>query len=252
MTRFKPLGIGLITIGLLLLGVSCKLHLPTNSTGLSKSATVVMKASAGSSAALSNSPVTGGDLNIQTAMINVARFRIEENSGFDGEQQGEHNDGNKGGPDNEQDAQDIIMTGPYSLDISNNEAFIDSVAVYPGTFRKVDITFATSPFNGKSIVITGKFTPTGSAAIPFELKSEFSKEIQTQIAGNGITVGSNTSVPIVVTFNLAEWFGNVNFQTAQMVNGAILIDNAHNTNLLSAFESNLSAQAEMEDHSGEK
>jgi len=137
------------------------------------------------------------------------------------------------------------------LDISSGEAFIDSVAVYPGTFKKVDFTFMINtapPFNGKTIVIGGEFAPTnGTTSLDFTLKSEFNQEIQSHIAGNGITVANNVTVAVVVTFDLAGWFDNVDFGSAQVVNGEILIDNAHNTALLSAFEDNLSQSIEVEE-----
>ena len=239
----------------------CKKNSPNSSTSLTKSGTAVMKATNSSKAAgttVSDITVSGGKLNVQTAWINIADLRIEENSGNDVEQEGEHNDGDQGGAENESedgkedslDAADITAAGPFNLDISDGMALIGSFDVYPGTFRKVDFTFTPNvndPFFGKTIVIAGEFTSDVGTVMPFTLKSEFSKQIQTQIAGGGITVAANSTVEINVVFDLAGWFGNIDFSGARAANGQILIDTANNTTLLTTFEANLAKYVEVEE-----
>ncbi len=263
MKHSKRYAVILAGLALLVLSIGCS---KTNPTAYSKAAqktgTVLMKASPthNQNAIMSIVPVTGGNLDIQSAMINIDQFKIEENSGFDVEQQGDHNDGDQGGVDNEaggidtneQDAADIVVTGPFALDISNGEVLINSVAVYPGTFKKVDFTFKINtapPFNGKAILLSGVFTPNTGAAVPFTLKSEFSKTIQSKIAGNGITVANNSTVPVKVIFDLAGWFNTVDFSGAQLSNGEIVIDSTNNTALLTAFETNLAQYVEVEKES---
>jgi hypothetical protein len=82
------------------------------------------------------------------------------------------------------------------------------------------------------MVITGDFTPTSGAAIPFALRSQFAQEIQSRIADGGIIIANNATVPVVVIFDLAGWFGGVDFANATIENGEILIDSAHNIDLL--------------------
>ncbi len=195
-----------------------------------------------------NVPVIGGELNIQTALFNIEKLRIEENSGFDGEQQGNHQDNDQSGG-SEIEAADIYLTGPFTLDVSNGEAIIDSVSVYPGTFKKVDLKFSANPaapFNNKSIIFEGSFIPTSGSEVAFSLQSEFMKEIQTYIAGNGITVAANATVPVVVTFDLAGFFKDMNLGSAQVVNGKILIDSNNNSALLATFEANLGKYIDVE------
>ncbi len=245
----------------------CKKSNPYSSTSLTKSSTAVMSATSSPKAAnttVADIPVSGGKLNVQTAWINIADLRIEENSGNDIEQQGGANDGDQGGVDNESlggkeesggiedslDAADITAAGPFSLDISGGQALIGSFDVYPGTFKKIDFTFrpnTNDPFYGKTMVISGEFTSDAGTVTPFTLKSEFSKQIQTQIAGGGITVAANSTVEVNVVFDLAGWFGNVDFSTAQTANGQILIDASDNAALLAAFEANLAKYVEVEE-----
>lgn len=262
----RLIAISLLAVVFVFVVMGCGRKTPTALNSMARTSTVLMKASprpvaVGTDAVLSNVPVPGGSLDIVTALVNIDQVRIEENSGFDVEQQGDHNDGEQGGPDNEMGGpdneqggleadQDIIVTGPFALDISNGDAVIQSVDVYPGTFKKVDLTFSINtapPFNGKTIVINGTFVPDSGTPVSMALKSEFAQEIQTPIAGGGITVADNSTVAVTVAFDLAGWFDKVDLTTAQVANGEIIIDNAHNTALLAAFEANLGKYVDVEE-----
>ncbi len=251
----------------LILGIvwlnGCGKKNPFSSNSLTKSSTAIMKATSlhkNAGTTLANIPVVGGTLNVQNAWVNIADLRIEENSGFDGEQQGDHNDGDQGGKDNEsknggEDSPDITAPGPFSLEISSGQALIGSFDVYPGTFKKVDFKFqsnADDPFYGETIVISGEFTSDAGTTTPFSLKSEFAQQIQTRIANGGITVPANSTVEINVVFDLAGWFNNVDFSAAQISNGQIMIDSGNNTAILNAFESNLAKYVDVEEENEKK
>ncbi len=231
---------------------SCGKKDPTGSgSSLIKSSKLIMKANTKQNltTAATNVPVPGGELNVQTALFNVEKFRIEENSGYDGEQQGDHQDNNDGSNGAELEAPDIYLTGPFTLDVSSGEAIIDSVSVYPGTFKKVDLKFSPNPeapFNNKSIIIEGAFTAAAGSVVAFSLQSEFLQEIQTNIAGTGITVAENATVPVVVIFDLAGFFSNVDFGSAKVVDGKISIDSNNNAALLNMFEANLGKYVDAE------
>ena len=212
-----------------------------------KSSMILLKASSKqlSTSTPSEIPVPGGVLTVSSALLNIGEFEIEENSGF------EHEGKNK---DDEGESDEIVVKGPFAIDISSGEAFIDSVAVFPGTFKKVELEFAlntSSPFDGKSIVMQGDFNPTNGVAVPFTLKSGFKREIEGGLAGDGITVPENATVPVVVTFDLAGFFENVDFGNAAVVNGEIVIDGTNNSTLLAAFEANLSKYVEVEEDDDE-
>lgn len=254
--NLRILGVVALSLGIFLIS-GCKKNSPNSSNSLYKSSTAEMNATSSLSTAntpLSDIHVGGGSLNLRTAWINIANLRIEENSGFDSEQEGEHRDGDQGGSDNESedtsDSPDVTAPGPFSLDISNGQALIGSFAVYPGTFKKVDFTFmpnSNDPFYGKSIVIGGEFISNTGTVWPLTLMSNFSKQIKTQIAGGGITVPDNSTVKVNVVFNLVGWFGNIDFSTAQSSNGQILINGSENLALLVAFEANLDKYVEVEE-----
>ncbi len=192
------------------------------------------------------------DFYITAANVNIVNLQIEENSGNDGEnvEGGNENNGNEtGGSDNETDNGDVLLAGPYSLDISGGYASIGQVNVYPGTFKKVDFSFQTNtsdPFSGSSIVISGNYTSTDSTVIPFTIYSAFSQKVQLPLADNGIIVTANNSVVIDILFNVNAWLSGIDFASAIVTNNKILIDNAHNNTLLSVFEANLTAYIDIE------
>ena len=215
----------------------------------SKSSTIELKA-------VTNSlnPKAVQYFNITAANVNIVNLQIEENSGNDGENveggNDNGNDGNEtGGSENETDNGDILLAGPFSLDISGGNASIGQVNVYPGTFKKVDFSFQTNtsaPFSGSSIVISGNYTSTNGTVIPFTISSAFSQMVQLPLAGNGVTVTANNSAVIDIVFNVNAWLSGIDFASAKVTNNKILIDNAHNNALLSVFEANLAAYIDIE------
>lgn len=196
--------------------------------------------------------VKGGALSIKTADVNIANLQIEENSGNDGQNVG-GGDNESGGKDaeggNENNNGDIILAGPYSLDIASGSASIGQVSIYPGTFKKVDLNFQTSSsstYNGNSIFITGTYTDNSGTIIPFKIYSSFTQQVQLPLAGNGITVAANSSVTIDIVFDVNAWLTGLNFSSATITNGEIVINSTNNTTLLTIFESNLSKYIDAE------
>jgi hypothetical protein len=194
----------------------------------------------------------GDSLSIKTADVNIANLQIEENSGNDGENVG-GGDNETGGNDveggNENDNGDIVLAGPYSLDIASGSASIGQVNIYPGTFKKVDLDFQTSSsstYNGSSIFITGTYTDNSGTIIPFKIYSSFAQQVQLPIAGNGITVAANSMVTIDIVFDVNAWLTGLDFASATITNGVILINSANNTSLLTTFELNLSKYIDAE------
>lgn len=220
-------------------------------------------------------PVLGSQLQIDQAFIAVNSIVIEENSsendqddfeeedqpGYDGEQDGEHDDGdndsdddvqsgfdgeqegdNDDGDVDEDEDDDIVLLGPFTIDISEGEVEIAVVEVPVGIYRNVDFTFSPSietSFNGNSILISGIFFPDDGTETAFTLSSQFEDEIQTEIANGGIVVGVNTTTSIVVIFDLVDWFRSVDFSTADITDGQLLVDNVNNIELLATFENAL-------------
>jgi hypothetical protein len=178
-----------------------------------------------------------GTLDVQVARIYVGQFTIQENSGGEGNAQDSGDEGGSG------DLPDILVAGPFDLDIAGGAAFIDTVSVYPGVFRKTDVAFTVNgqaPFNGMSILISGSYTPQGGSVVPFALRSGFTAETECGLVGDSIVVNNDTLVPVSVSFGVPGWLENLDFAHAQVTNDTIFIDSTHNTDLLAAFESGLS------------
>jgi len=226
---------------------SCKKNVTT--TPKVKSSSVTFKATLSKTILKTTAgvliPIKGGNLEITAAWTNFGNVNIQENSGFDGQQTG----GTTGGSDNEsstetKDSANIYLPGPYAFNVVSDTITLTQVQVFPGTFKKVDLTFMVkndAVFNGNSIVIKGQFKPTNGAAVSLVLNSKFARQIELKLA-KGITVTANSKVSLAIVFSLNKWLGAVDFTKATQTSGAIIIDAAHNTSLLKAFEAALSNQ----------
>lgn len=230
-----------------------------------KSATVIFKAAAKkvnnkSTASLSglSFSVKGGTLTLSSANVSFGNVNIQENTGNDG--QGQYTGGSTAeGSDNESskdstDLGDIVLPGPFTYDMSTDTATLGKVQLYPGTFKKVDLTFMPNNnnlFAGNSIVIKGTFTPNAGISVPFTLQSKFAGQVELKLT-KAITVSTNSKVSVAIVFDFSKWMGNLDFGTATQTAGTILINANHNTGLLSNFKTALSQQgADLnEEHGG--
>ncbi len=246
----KQILISAVYILILLLSAGCKKTNvpPTKSAVINMSAVPTKQ-----SATIGQISVSGGQLEVFVANVNIANLQIEENSGNDVEQSGDNNDGGNdksgifegcesGDSGSETDNGDIILAGPYSLDISSGTATIDRVSVYPGTFKKVDFNLQVNNdtvFNGNSIIISGNYNKTDGTIIPFTIKSGFSQIVQLPLANNGVTVAANNSVNISIVFDIQNWLSNLDFAGAQISSNKIIIDASNNVNIYNDFNSRL-------------
>lgn len=227
----------------------CADNNPASTQPLSKNSSVVLKTGIKSNQTPSFIPASGGSLELTSANFNLEKLAIQENSGFDGEQQGENQNENGGGGENE--ASDIIVNGPLNFDIANGDVSLGNLNVYPGTFKKVDIYFTGNnavPFNGNSIFVTGNFTKSDGTVLPFEIRSSYNSMYETLIANGGITVLANQSVEVKLTFDLVSLFGNLDLNNAVVTGNVILIDSSNNANILSVFETNLRNSIDLEEN----
>lgn len=191
-------------------------------------------------------PIKSGTLEISSAWVNFGNVNLQENTGNDGE--GQFNGGSTSTSGNESstqtsDSSNVILPGPYALNIATDTITLSQVQVFPGTFKKVDLTFMVkndTGFKGNSIVIKGQFKPTTGATLPFILESKFAKQIELKLT-NGITVSANSKVSIAIVFSLNKWLGTIDLTQAVQTSGIILIDNTHNQGTLKTFESALSS-----------
>ena len=240
----------MLPVAILMIFVSaCQKNAATTSPKV-KSASVTLKAAVHKTGYKSTAslqgitfPVKGGKLLLSSAMVSFGHVNIQENTGNDGQYTG---GSTAGGPDNESsketsDSGNIVIPGPFAYNMSSDTATLGNVKLYPGTFKKVDLTFIpnnSTAFQGNSIVIKGTFQPTTGTAVPFVLQSKFAGQIELKLAKT-ITVSANSTVSVAIVFNFNNWMGTLNFGTAAITNGTILIDATHNALLLSNFKAAL-------------
>jgi len=223
-----------------------------------KSSLLAVDLSTVKSAALNNTGTKGtasSAFTLNSAKVSISDLVIEENSGNDVEQQGEHNDG---GNDDENDSNnetggekdDILLPGPYMLDVVNGSLSIDQVAVYPGTFKKVDFKFNVSNeagFGGNSIVVKGSYKKPDGTVVPVTLRSDFSQQVQLPVANGGITVAANNTITLTIVLDIQSWINTIDLSGAILTNNEIIIDKTINADLLNLFEANLASSIEVED-----
>lgn len=194
--------------------------------------------------------IASGTLSLQTAAVEIQNLVIEENSGNDNQDEGNYNDGNESDSETnnvEYDGGDVVLPGPYVLDIVNGAATIDQVDVQPGTYKKVDFDFVAGPENnGNSIVITGEYTSATGIATPFELTSDLSSTVQLPLT-NSINVSSGGTVSVSVVFDVQNWLSGLDFENASLTENKIIINAQQNTSLYNSFVAAVNQHIEIED-----
>jgi hypothetical protein len=196
-------------------------------------------------------PIVSGSLDVQSAWVNFKNLVIEENSGFDGQGNGGYDGQGDGGAQTE--GTDVNAPGPFSLDLSSGTASLGSFLVHAGTFKKVDFQLtpnSADPYLGKTIVISGSYTPTSGSAVPFTLKSDLTSQMQLPLANGGVTVIADSTVSLNIIIDLPGLFNGMDFSTAAVTNGQILIDSQNNAALLTHFETNLHQYVEADGEGG--
>jgi len=201
--------------------------------------------------------ITAGNngFTLNLVKVSIADLIIEENSGNDVEQQGNHNDGGSEKENNSKEGAngengDVLLPGPYVLDLIDGKLTLDQVDVYPGTFKKVDFTFLINNeagFGGNSIVVTGSYLKTDGTVIPVVLKSAFNQQVQLPLAGGGAIAAANSTVAISIVLDIPTWINGLDLSSAVVSNNEILINNTSNQELLKLFEANLLTSIEVED-----
>ena len=231
-----------------------------DNSSLTKSSQLAVNLSTSKSSILNSAGTKGSTagangFTLNSVKVSIADLIIEENSGNDVEQQGNYNDSGSDSENNnskETDVEntDIKLPGPYILDVVDGKLTIDQVSVYPGTFKKVDFTFLVSndaAFGGNSIVVKGSYQKPDGTVLPLVLKSDFSQQVQLQLADGGIVVASNSSAAISIVLDIPSWINSIDLSSAVVTNNVIMIDKTINQDLLKLFEANLASSIEVED-----
>jgi hypothetical protein len=165
-------------------------------------------------------------LELTDFKISVSEIEFE----FDGND--EHFDKNDSTYDGEDDN---ILKGPFLLDLLNNGSFVKdlvaTVNVPNAKYNKVKFKLAkvddpTSPMNGKSIYITGKYNGT-----PFVISDNSNEEFKIDFADstNHVTAGGN-QILLDIKIYLDKVFGAIDLDlfTDTDHDGVIEIDGENN------------------------
>ncbi len=189
-----------------------------------------------------------------TFKINISDVVVEENSGNDVEQNGNYNDGGNDNASSDSSSEssngDIVLSGPFIIDVINGTANLGEADVYPGTFKKVDFTFlsnADTEFGGHSIMLSGNYTTMDGTVIPVTLKSSFDQQVQIALANGGVSVQANSKVTLSIVLDAQTWVESIDLANATVSNNEIIIDENNNSDLLTQFNTNLLSKVAVED-----
>ncbi|MFA9392495.1 MAG: hypothetical protein ACERKD_21975 [Prolixibacteraceae bacterium] len=219
--------------------------------------------------------LASGNLLVDVAVIQIENIAIEDNTGdennneLDGENdsimdndtiqsENENNDGDKDGDKNEKedgkdkkekdDAGDLILAGPFSLDISSGLATIGNISVQPATYKKVNFNFVDGTSSSvNSVQISGTFTDNNGTATPFQLAYNSSDIFQLPLADSGLVVTTGNTVTLSIVFDINSWLSQLDFAAAEVADGNIDISATKNTALYDAFVASLSENIDIED-----
>lgn len=237
------------------------------------SATVNFKAALSKSAATNTTlNLASGNLLLETAIVQIENIAIEDNTGqndnnnvsdesensdnndsdnVQNESENGHNDGDKEdneGESDKSDGGDLILTGPFSLDISSGFASIGNVTVAPATYRNVNFNFVDGTSAGLgSIDLSGTFTDDAGSATPFKLIYNSSEAFQLPLADSGLVVSTGSTVNLSIVFDVNSWLSGLDFAAAEILNGSIEISATKNSVLYDAFVAALSENIDVED-----
>lgn len=248
------------SIGIIVVAVFLATGCAKDNSLLTKSSTLAVSLSTTKSTSLTTSGSKGitvgtNGFTVNSVKISIANLTIEENSGNDIEQKGNHNDGGNDAESNTKEGStgengDVLLPGPYVLDVIDGKLTIDQVDVYPGTFKKVDFTFLVNNeagFGGNSIMVIGSYQKTDGTVLPVVLRSDFNQQVQLQLANGGVIVAANSTVALSIVLDIPTWLNSLDMSTAVLLNNEILIDKTNNPELLRLFESNLNSNIQVED-----
>lgn len=262
----KPIYLILMTIVPLFVIMNCGgTPVNPNSTGNQELGSIIFKInSPGQLGKIAVFPVPGGDLSIQSALINISEIQLgmedhsEENSdadstdvqsGFDGEQEGEYADNDLDSLDG-----DVSILGPFAVDISSGLVEIATLSVPAGIYNEISLILNPSDaaeFGGSSIAITGLYNSDSLGTLDVNLNSTYDSELACALVDSTIAVDVASEVPVTVTFDLLTWFGSLDFTTAEVSENGIVINNNSNIQLLQAFNDHLENNIQVGEDSDE-
>lgn len=195
---------------------------------------------------------TISNVSLTSAIVQIQNLVIEENTGNNSQSNMENNtDSNL--PDGaaesvkstEKDDGNIMLSGPYVLDVLSGNALIDNVSLQPGNYKQVNFSFVPNKANAHSIVITGNFNKNG-VLIPFTITSDITNSIQLPLSGIGLTITTGTTSSLSIVFDVNAWIKNLDFSTATITNNSINISSTENQPLYTVFISALATNIDTE------
>jgi len=143
------------------------------------------------------------------------------------------------------DAQAAVFNGPFAVDLSVDNVLGDTETTSTA-ICDVDIRFHAYPqtddmLSGRSLYLTG----TSAEQLPFEVSSDRELIVTQNLEPIELTSGNN---PVTLQFDPRVWMESVDFNTAELTDGVVLIDEMHNQAILDLIHQHMMQDMGMDHH----
>ncbi len=177
----------------------------------------------------------------------------EDEAWEDEDDDGEEEDGEEGEDDEdefeEEDGEiDMEIEGPYFLTADENELTLDEGQVVVGRFTELEVTFEPAnddPMNGHSILVMGQYTEANGTTHQVELKVEDEFEVEVDLVEMNYMITAGQSYVAMFSLDVEAWLQEIHLETAETNDGAILIDEDHNPELMHQLILSLSSHMDI-------
>jgi len=119
---------------------------------------------------------------------------------------------------------ETMYNGPYSVDLladlSTQE--IGTVEIPSGIYGKIEMELTDALEGSYSVIITGTYTPESGTATDFVYRYMNTEDFKIEDPAGFEVSGSDVS--LLLSFDLDQWFASVDFSTAPVVEGTIVLD----------------------------
>lgn len=143
------------------------------------------------------------------------------------------------------DAQAAVFNGPFAVDLSRDNALGDAEATSTA-ICSMDIRFHAYPqtddmLSGRSLYLTG----VSIEQLPFQVSIDRELIVTQNLEPIELTSGSN---PVTLQFDPRIWMEGVDFNTAELTDGVVLIDEMHNQAILDSILQHMMQDMGMNHH----
>lgn len=180
-----------------------------------------------------------GVISLETALLSLKEIKFKSSEEEDG------------AAETQSEEDEIAYEGPVMVDLLTNMVTpsLEEIQLAEKTYDSIELKLAklegeeeddsgeplvdeTHPLFGKSVYLSGTYTPDKSTAIPFEMSYELDEEFKLSGGEGSLSIDESAEInPIIIAFRMARWFvfdnpetnsDSISFSDATTVNGELV------------------------------